>query len=939
MTEISISRMERRLLGRCWVAMYCRTWWCLQRLKVCRLASRLLPALCAKRVLRLQRVSPRKPIFTLLAFDGKCKPTLNFASSLAFPIDYGALLTLITSSSDINMPPRIRTKRLPLEDQTYHSGSVSVQAHFPVRRKTVRRRPGTAARNIRQETLTQLSFTRLRDNNEDEDGVRIVGDSQEEEESDEEFRLPQKKRKSVSTPVMVSTAETLRKRRRISSTASENQRTMTQMLPRLPVSIDLEDAETHTGVELSSQDYKDLSEEEETVKFSRMDDWIATQSQHEGRLAANADLPAQIVQCISEEEDEPALPSSSPARPVFSSNNTPTTPKRFRVLEVPSSQSPAATPISSKLSPSKPRRRGLLTSPLKGKHTKYETVRLPPLKLAKERSPLKERPANIQTMEELPQKPEQIKAIPSKRPTSPRVASMASPKVARCNSQGHNKPDDQEICDPIRSPVDDETLVQDGPQIIQLAVESPTKQRVALFNARYAALTRQGSDQSSRCRTGPFERNQVIRSSTGWSSREDEEVNDVMSTPSQQAETQFPIGDETQAILRAIDLATDAESVCPRPEEQNGKLEPDVGGNGRLSPSLGNRRAKASSHHAFDVESLDSAGTVPPITSPSTKVRMESQIKEERLQSSQYQWEDTIQQRDEEERVPSSQNDGAKEDHSHDTSAQPGEEDEERVPSSQNEDVLQDSNHLGPVLHVNSFHQKRDSSFQTLAKVVEDSQEAGSSLDDLDEDIKPERPHVRFEDRVPEAYAEETQWLPPIDYYESQDSASAQLLRETQARVLSDPIFVASSPVAARISPQPSMSSHHSSDLLASQRIPPLFHNPSTAAFDRGRPSQATTVDYTQPSSTLRTQRHLPSSPIRPTQSLLMPSSPVPVPPEFCSSPSSSKSYCGQTPTTMRYVGMAPLTISQLIPESLRNEGSIAVPPMWTQDYEDDDDL
>jgi hypothetical protein len=792
------------------------------------------------------------------------------------------------------MAPRSASKGVAVDGQTYHAGTASVQGFFPERRKSVRRRPATIPRPTRQETLTQLSFTRLISPDKDEyeyeyddqDGILAVGDSQEEEDSDEELMRPKKKRKSTSTPTLPPTAKRTKRKHKLASTAFENQRTMTQMLPRLPIPIHSDDEEIHAGIELSSQDYKDLSEEEETIKFSRMDDWIATQSQHDGRPVAPQDDLTRVLPPLSIESSEFAIPSS-PARPVLASINDPRTPKRVRVLEIPSSQSPAATPISSRLSPSKRRKRVQENSPLRDRLTSIQMVQSSPSKLKLARSPLKESSANTLKTQISPQELAPCeKAVDGQADrTSPQK--LAPHKKTADIRSGRRSPQKALANQPavvqnsFDKDVGHEAANHDAPPDAQTIIDSPTRQRVALFNARYAALSRQSSSISGKRRTGPFERNQIIRSSTGWSSREDEEVATPRTERPQQVETQFPIGDETQDILGAIDLASNAVNVQRQLD----------------NPLSQNQHSEITCHT------------------------------------------------DEEERVPSSQDDGQEADVSVAAEGKVLQGSEKQALSSQNWEEKPEPKRKEDCCQETFVHEQRVPSFHPKRRVVEDSQDPEASSDLLDEDMWPERSQVAFEDGFLPHYVEGTQWLPPVDSlrdtYYSQDPASEQLLRETQAYAKcmpSSPMFSASSPIDTRLSPQTPSSSRHSRPTNVAKQIQsPTTHPSSTRPTDHSRPSQATTVDETQIHSTLRTQRHLPSSPIRPTQTILVPSSPVPVPPLFSSS-HTSKSSGVQTPTTLRYVKMAPLTISQLIPESLRIEGSLAIPPMWTQDFDEEDD-
>lgn len=175
--------------------------------------------------------------------------------------------------------------------------------------------------------------------------------------------------------------------------------------------------------------------------------------------------------------------------------------------------------------------------------------------------------------------------------------------------------------------------------------------------------------------------------------------------------------------------------------------------------------------------------------------------------------------------------------------------------------------------------------------------------------------------------------------FDTQDLASNQLLRETQARVER----VSSS--ASIIPP-----SQHEAILESPVKYPRNDLPPA---------SQATTVDETMPPSYRYTQhfdRHLihspskndpiivPSSPIAPhinDAAFVFSSSPLVQPPELAGTSSSPRPEEPRTPHVVEgrmkgFVRTAPLRMSQLVSESL--DQSLPMPPNWIYGDEDEDD-
>jgi len=490
------------------------------------------------------------------------------------------------------------------------------------------------------------------------------------------------------------------------------------------------------------------------------------------------------------------------------------------------------------------------------------------------------------------------------------------------------------------------SLASNRSTIIQLAQESPTKRRVRDFNAQYLQLSKR--DSSALSSVGLVQKKQVIRSSTGWSSREEEEEDVRGYGRSQQMETQFGIGEETQGILGAVDLACEPTVASAQPAALAQPEDPfltkkprnpsrtiiEEGQNTNIEPAPESRASKeAGLRQSVDQTEINAARRTSGLV-------MEAQIKEQRVPSSQNEEmettnslasrEATLEETSmDEERVPPSQHENRKTLYPLTSKAAQGEsrrkspcwiKKEQAIGCSQQAAFLDDAqteddrvtSSLNDDIAIESSQQRRISSEQR----DEDGEHGGRRVD-FDNDLpmyygETQLPHPSVNPCSPSSLAPD--FKPgPTNEEEGQDPASEQLLRETTqafaTRVPSTPI------------PAP----------------PPTSHRTSADSYhDQVRPSQATTVDETQASSALRTQRTLYDSPMPAAQTVLVSSSPVPAPPASSSLSSSKDSY-PQTPKRLRFGGMTPVTFSQLIPESLRDD-DVPMPPGWTQDEDEDED-
>jgi hypothetical protein len=643
------------------------------------------------------------------------------------------------------MAPRSSTRR-PTTDQTYTSTPALAQKRFPHRRRTVKtHEPARRLLEKRQSTLTQIDFARL-------SGREYIEDSEEDEFNEEE--PPRKRRKTLG---QLNGDEGNKVKRKNALT-----QTLTQM-----------DFVRSRRVEDSEEEGL-LSDDEELEPHPGTND-----------LDLQNDIMTQLEFVVNTEpkdrlRDHDAKSRENPRNKqsrVMPPPKNPSTPKRIRVLAVPSSQTPPTTPLSTQQSPKHPRS-------------------------GKDRSPLQERSTNVPMSKELVEDNlEQMKQNPwTLEPTSP-----------------------SKDADPM---------------------ESPTKLRAREFRARIDELRNGGFLQQTKRKTGPFERNQVIRSSTHVSSESDEAENEVTKTRPQTGETQFAIGEETQAILGDIDFMCESERVKQKEsdQDQNTSDHGDENENDDQDQDL-----------VFDIGEPQE-----PLEEQSLNILDPQHI------------------------------------HPHEASPELplNSEEEERVPSSQNE--------------------------------------TPRGTRRIPHQLTTEGRRVTFSDQVmlpiprsPTLKASQEEYL---DTQDSIDPVSVQLLYESQAYAA----LAASSPIGeppvSTSSPVPA-SSRQSRTPTSQRNATRTPTREETQAPSNGRTESLSTTSGTYPESARDAEQspaHVPSSPQRQ--------------PEIRSSPT--------TPGIFRFL-RGPITVSQLIPDSLRSglEDSIGLPPRWLQENsaededEDDDEL
>ncbi|KAF2421156.1 hypothetical protein EJ08DRAFT_665285 [Tothia fuscella] len=897
---------------------------------------------------------------------------------------------------------RSAKKKTPIEDQTYSSRPTKKQAHFPIVRKTVHPktsekattnlRRGGALSKLRKNlisdtqlrensTLTQLGFDFL-------SSSLVVGDSEEESVLDDEdgkegkdveatVSLPKKRKRQCTSPPISSSMQKMKqwtitqaahrfddladseekgqdedeseveehekakpsKKRKRKSTnppasCSLKQPTYTQAVRtfKVPAGSREEGEETARPVtDSGSRDdfYTDVSDHAHGEKWDGMEEWVETQPKLIEEVP-DSETSIQPPPIEGPPRSTSNAFSSSPARAGPDGMAIPRTPKRFFAREIPSSQTPPYTPLSTQKTP----RRFEEVSPLKRKLMDSQRNRASPRATQAQNSPLKERSTNTILPQALPAK--------SRVPASPLKKVIALPQPVRDATH--------EVRRVVISPRLGIPVVQthqNSPQgsptpkaappcpVARTDDESPTKKRVREFNARYAALSRQGSGISSRRAEPSIYRGKVIRSSTGFTSLEDSDT--ATRPPQAPVETQYgSLGEETQALLLASGDAivpVDAENVVEEDEE-----EMHVGP-GRRSPILHREESNGSGSSHPDASAIPTAAVVD---------WMETQIKEE--QQSLYSG--VIVRDFQPDTMPDELFEGVDENRI----------EEERIPSSQNE--------------LDAFSQKPcvNEGRSRSMRVIEDSQLIDEIIDDDEEsqDDPVETYTNDEEEESREIHSNKT----PLDHPassevvedESQDPASRQLLHETQLALTTT--RVSSSPPTAEIARVVKPA------LPTTRKSIPMFPKPATQRLSN--PTQATTMDETQLTTTSihhnhhqHTQLNLPSSPVLPTQSthlpfsphntteslqrslrsspqgtpkkgnafsILVPSSPVPLPPAMTSDINSSSPPEMVTPNTKRYLKRAPVTISQLLPDSLEEMESFPCPPGWMQDEDDVDD-
>jgi hypothetical protein len=674
------------------------------------------------------------------------------------------------------MAPRTRAKR-PMEDETYTSTAPVIQKRFPNRRKAIKTY-GSAARKRekRQTTLTQIDFTTLRASGE-------IEDCEEDEPEIEEDERPKKRRKSSR-----SKGDDARDR-------SIRQSTLTQIdfVRRWKV----QDSEDEGLLSEENEDRQGAEELEPHPGTNEIDieaDHINAPEDTSHNTAAIERDEDSARNHITDSGPETINTHERKVRHV----RNPQTPKRVRVLAVPSSQTPPTTPLTTQQTPRQP-------------------------ESGNPRSPLQQRSINdLVTKESTPKSP-----VVAESPTKQRATeSPAKRRITELSA----------IQEATESPPK-QRAPDSSPNI--LAIESPTKQRAREFRARMDELRNGCAFRQPRHGRVPFRPDQVIRPSTGVSLETTEGDKEGTERRAKTGESQFAIGEETQAILVEIDLACghiDGGDVDAESEIEDS--EPGYTGDKEIN--LGDKdlatNKEENVHEDESVEVLDLTqepdDDEPELIHHSPELPFESY--------------------DDEERVPSTQNSAPR------------------------------SSRRRHIIFSDDLHIPRDSAPMST---------------------------------TPKA---------SIEAQESTDPVSAQLLRETQ--LYAD--LVPSSPLFA----PPPPSTHR-----------PRFQEPiNPQSHDSVRISQATTTDVTQtqPPSTSLPDNPQSSSKYGPKDQshILIPSSPQQQQ-QVASSPIPAS-----TPGIFRFL-RGPITVSQLIPESLRGGGadSIGLPPRWTQDsgaeeMEDDDD-
>ncbi|TID20863.1 putative ubiquitin fusion degradation protein [Venturia nashicola] len=718
------------------------------------------------------------------------------------------------------MAPRTRTKNLSAE-HTYASKTALKQKRLPARRRTVTHKSKRPTLEKRQSTLTQIAdFGRL-PSLDDIDGIS-------DEDEFEGERPP-------------------RKRRRTSKTKSESRRdrTLTQMdfvkTPRrtMPVEDSEEEGTLSDDEEIVNEEIH-LTPHSETsgLNLRRPPRKILEIADSTESLVTLGSMSAGKSTVDEESSGEQAISTIANddtgvhARAILPPG-IPQTPKRVRLLTIPSSQTPPTTPLSTQRSP---------TCPGSGK----------------DRSPLQARSTNLPIMKDsLEEVAEPIPEVPTSR----------SPFVPEFKSAVRET-----------QPID-----------------SPTKERARNFRAQMDALRNGGALQQLRRKTRTFERGQIVRPSTNVLLVSETGEKESRNTRSKNGETQFSIGEETQAILGGIDLSGEMaqepvyeqEIVEDEADDDESNLEVDAGVN------------KEDQGHPIDgpIADDENQNTIFEIGEPQEVLENEPEDDTLVLQY--------IRPREPSPELPYDNYGG-----------------EERVPSSQNE-TPRGTRRTAYEATTQSRHITFSDHIDTLTLPI------------------PQSP---------------TSTAPPegdIDTQESVDAASAQLIYESQAYAA----LAASSPIEAEPMPIPTSSPaatrHSSQPRFRTPRVPRKSIQVEFAEEDRtqapstSRTESISTTPDTYPKSALKGGRR--ESPIRSPQVEHIPSSPFPQggnrssqPHQIPSSPSQRQQQFRSEPTTpgiFRFL-RGPVTTSQLIPDSLRSDldDGIGLPPRWTQDEEDDDD-
>lgn len=285
------------------------------------------------------------------------------------------------------MIPRTRQQVTAAGAETvYSSGPLLRQKRFPARRRTIRSTaPSTPPTFERQQTLTQIQYIQP---------VSFSSDLLSDEENDErEERRPKKRRRTRS------------------SDEKKQQQTLTQIDYIWPVP-KFEDADAEKGIEPteSLEDVLVTGNAEEPMRALEDASGERRDKRPSPELEWNDDEPT-LLGDVDEEEPAPSRDTnqvlSSTAKSALESRwdremmsydtrskmNDPKTPKKVRVLEIPSSQSPAASPLSTQSARST---RHLSRSPLKERSA---NARVPPQLVLDEPKPVASKGASAKILE------------------------------------------------------------------------------------------------------------------------------------------------------------------------------------------------------------------------------------------------------------------------------------------------------------------------------------------------------------------------------------------------------------------------------------------------------------------------------------------------------------------------------------------------------------
>jgi hypothetical protein len=421
------------------------------------------------------------------------------------------------------MPPK-RGRKEPMTDKIFTSKPPPKQRKFPPRFLAVKpalkdediERP--RKRRKSQTTMTQLDFGKR-------SFLEAICDSDEESAlgSDEDI-----------TPKLTRT-----NRRQKLSANTESQDTLTQFVKRA--------SNVGTMTIGDSEDEAPLSEvepsDDEKMETGQQIPHLRNAAPQEGEdIPQLSDEEPQIeAKSGPQKEAQPIILTSRQELSLGESLGPPKTPRRVRVLPVPSSRSPPDTPLSTQVT-LRTQDISELSSPIQKicftvQRETEQSQHLPPLaekstnvqQIQEDRSPLKEKSTNIQRLPNL-----RSRRTPGTLPTEKAARTVEA--AAAANG------------------------------------ESPTKRRVREFNARFAILERENSESRSRRSRSLVTRPSMGNSSTSVSFKVMDRENGV-----QNMDTQYPMpGIETQEGLMGLKLAntmTEAAINASREGSREASLE------------------------------------------------------------------------------------------------------------------------------------------------------------------------------------------------------------------------------------------------------------------------------------------------------------------------------------------------------------------------------